>query len=149
MLFGQEHVERYRETDGQEGHHWNGTVCLLLTTTGRRSGEERTTPLIYQPVEGDAERATGLAIVASKGGADEPPAWYLNLSEDPEVDVQVGAERFAARARTADDEERARLWPVMVETWPAYEEYQEKTDRTIPIVVLDRVRDDDEAEAST
>jgi deazaflavin-dependent oxidoreductase (nitroreductase family) len=132
MLFGQEHVERYRATDGAEGHEWQGTQTLLLTTTGRKSGEQRTTPLIYAP-EGDS-----YAIVASKGGSDEPPAWYLNLSENPEVEVQVKADRFKARARTAGPEEKPALWEKMVGEWPAYDEYQRKTDREIPVVVLDR-----------
>jgi deazaflavin-dependent oxidoreductase (nitroreductase family) len=131
-LFGQEHVERYRATDGAEGHDWEGTQTLLLTTTGRRSGESRTTPLIYAPA-GDS-----FAIVASKGGADEPPAWYLNLSENPEVEVQVKADRFRARARTADAEEKPELWRKMVAEWPSYDEYQQKTDREIPVVVLER-----------
>ena len=82
-LFGQQHVERYQATDGEEGHDWQGTQTLLLTTTGRKSGEPRTTPLIYAP-HGDA-----YTIVASKGGSDAPPAWYLNLSANPEVEVQV------------------------------------------------------------
>lgn len=132
MLFGQEHVERYRATDGEEGHEWQGTHTLLLTTTGRKSGEERTTPLIYDPV-GDA-----FAIVASKGGADEPPAWYLNLSADPTVEVQVKADRFTANARTASPDEKAKIWPQMVEQWPAYDEYQAATEREIPIVLLER-----------
>ena len=132
MLFGQEHVERYRATDGEEGHEWQGTVTLLLTTTGRRSGEPRTTPLIYQEHDG------AYLIVASKGGADEPPAWYLNLQENPEVDVQVKADRFKARARTATPEEKAEMWPTMTKEWPAYDDYQRKTDREIPIVVLER-----------
>ena len=88
MLFGQEHVQKYRETGGEEGHDWQGTTVLILTTKGRRSGEERPTPLIYQPY-GDAN-----LVVASKGGADEPPAWFLNLQAEPEVDVQVKADRF-------------------------------------------------------
>lgn len=132
MLFGQEHVERYRATDGEEGHEWEGTHTLLLTTTGRKSGEQRTTPLIYDPV-GDA-----FAIVASKGGADEPPAWYLNLEADPKVEVQVKADRFTAKARTASPEEKAGIWPRMVAQWPAYEDYQASTDRDIPIVLLER-----------
>jgi deazaflavin-dependent oxidoreductase (nitroreductase family) len=131
-LFGQEHVERYRATDGAEGHEWKGTQTLLLTTTGRKSGEQRTTPLIYAAV-GDS-----FVIVASKGGSDEPPAWYLNLSENPEVEVQVRAERFKARARTAGSDEKPELWRRMVAEWPSYDEYQEKTDREIPVVVLDR-----------
>jgi deazaflavin-dependent oxidoreductase (nitroreductase family) len=133
MLFGQEHVERYRATDGAEGHEWQDTQTLLLTTTGRKSGEPRTTPLIYSP-EGDS-----YVIVASKGGSDEPPAWYLNLSEDPEVEVQVKADRFKARARTASAEEKPGLWKTMVGEWPAYDEYQQRTDREIPVVVLDRI----------
>src|SRR3954469_3417972 len=93
MLFGEEHTRRYRETDGEEGHDWQGTQTLLLTTTGRKSGQRRELPLIYG-VHGD-----DYLIVASKGGADEPPAWYLNLKADPEVEVQVKDERFKARAR--------------------------------------------------
>jgi deazaflavin-dependent oxidoreductase (nitroreductase family) len=133
MLFGQEHVERYRATDGAEGHDWQGTQTLLLTTTGRKSGEPRTTPLIYA-LEGES-----YAIVASKGGSDEPPAWYLNLSENPEVEVQVKADRFKARARTASAEEKPALWQKMAAEWPAYDEYQQRTDREIPVVVLERV----------
>jgi len=132
MLFGQEHVSRYRETGGEEGHDWEGTSVLLLTTTGRRSGEPRTTPLIYQPY-GDA-----YLIVASKGGADEPPAWFLNLSENPQVEVQVKDDRFSARARTASSDEKPEMWKTMTATWPAYDEYQAKTSRDIPVVVLER-----------
>jgi deazaflavin-dependent oxidoreductase (nitroreductase family) len=133
ILFGPEHVRRYRETDGDVGHDWQGTITLLLTTTGRKSGEERTTPLIYQPVGDDA-----YAIVASKGGADTPPAWYLNLEADPNVEVQVKGDRFAAKARTATPEEKPDLWKKMAATWPAYDDYQQKTDREIPVVVLER-----------
>jgi deazaflavin-dependent oxidoreductase (nitroreductase family) len=133
MLFGQEHVERYRETDGEEGYHWQkGTTILLLTTTGRKSGEERTTPLIFTEHEGD------YLIVASKGGADEPPAWYLNLQEDPHAKVQVKAEVFDATARDASPDEKPEMWKKMAAAWPAYDDYQEKTDREIPVVVLER-----------
>ena len=132
MLFGQEHVERYRETDGEEGHDWQGTTTLILTTKGRRSGQERPTPLIYQPYGDD------YLIVASKGGADEPPAWYLNLEADPEVDVQIRGDRFKARARTASSEEKPDMWRTMTATWPAYDDYQQKTDREIPVVVLEQ-----------
>jgi deazaflavin-dependent oxidoreductase (nitroreductase family) len=132
MLFGKEHTRRYRETGGDEGHDWRGTQTLLLTTKGRRSGQPRELPLIYGR-DGD-----DYLIVASKGGADQPPAWYLNLEADPEVEVQVRGERFKAHARTATDEERARLWPTMTAEWPAYDEYQQKTDRQIPIVILER-----------
>ncbi|MFA1551250.1 nitroreductase family deazaflavin-dependent oxidoreductase [Actinomadura chokoriensis] len=133
MLYGKEHVKRYQETDGAEGHDWQGTTTLLLTTTGRKTGKERTTPLIYEP-EGDA-----YLVVASKGGADEPPLWYLNLQADPEVKVQVKGDRFTARARTATPEEKPPLWRKMVAAWPAYDEYQTKTSRDIPVVVLERV----------
>ncbi len=131
-LFGQEHVDRYRATDGAEGHDWEGTQTLLLTTTGRKSGERRTTPLIYAP-HGDS-----FTIVASKGGADEPPAWYLNLAENPQVEVQVKGDRFTAHARTASAEEKPEIWRAMVAEWPSYDEYQRKTDREIPVVVLER-----------
>jgi deazaflavin-dependent oxidoreductase (nitroreductase family) len=133
-LFGQEHVARYRATDGEEGHDWEGTVTLLLTTTGRRSGQQRTTPLIYGR---DGDR---FLVVASKGGADEPPAWYRNLEADPDVAVQVRGERFRALARTATAAEKARLWPVMTAEWPAYDDYQRRTSRDIPIVVLEPTR---------
>ncbi len=132
MLFGQEHVDRYVATDGAEGHDWQGTQTLLLTTTGRKSGEPRVAPLIYAPVD-DA-----YAIVASKGGADAPPAWYVNLTANSEVEVQVKGDRFKARARTASPEEKAELWPRLVAEWPSYDEYQAKTDREIPIVLLER-----------
>lgn len=132
MLFGQEHVDRYEETDGEEGHDWQGTTALILTTTGRKSGEERSTPLIYQ------ERDGAYLVVASKGGADEPPAWYLNIEEKPEVTIQVKAERFPVRARVADAQEKPDMWRTMTAAWPAYDSYQEKTDREIPVVVLER-----------
>ncbi|MFI0454096.1 nitroreductase family deazaflavin-dependent oxidoreductase [Actinomadura sp. 6N118] len=132
MLFGKEHVKRYQETDGAEGHEWQGTTTLLLTTIGRRSGEERTTPLIYQK-NGDDH-----LVVASKGGADEPPLWYLNLQANPEVKVQVKADKFTARARTATPEEKSKLWKKMTAVWPDYDNYQKKTDREIPIVILER-----------
>lgn len=132
MLFGEEHVRRYRETDGAEGHEWQGTTVLILTTVGRRSGEERATPLIY------GRSGDDYLVVASKGGADEPPAWYLNLSDQPEVDVQVLGDRFKARARTATPDEKPEMWKTMVGQWPAYDEYQRKTDREIPVVVLER-----------
>ncbi|MEX2108229.1 MAG: nitroreductase family deazaflavin-dependent oxidoreductase [Solirubrobacterales bacterium] len=133
MLFGQQHVDRYQATGGEEGHEWQGTQTLLLTTTGRKSGEPRTTPLIYAPHD-DA-----YMIVASKGGTDDPPAWYLNLSENPEVEVQVKGDKFKARARTASAEEKPEMWETMAKEWPAYNDYQRNTEREIPVVVLDRI----------
>ena len=133
-LFGEEHVRRYRETDGAEGHVWReGSTVLLLTTTGRRSGRETTTPLIYG-LEGDSP-----VIVASKGGAPDHPGWYRNLVKTPEAEVQILGERFRVRARDAEGEERERLWRLLNTIWPHYEEYQAKTDREIPVVVLDRI----------
>jgi proline iminopeptidase len=133
-LFGEEHVRRYRETDGEEGYIWReGSTILLLTTTGRTTGNESTTPLIFG-LDGDNP-----VIVASKGGAPEHPGWYRNLRKTPQVEVQIKGERFAARARDAQGEERERLWTLMNGIWPHYEEYQRKTDREIPVVVLERV----------
>ncbi|MEU8146495.1 nitroreductase family deazaflavin-dependent oxidoreductase [Nonomuraea sp. NPDC048901] len=133
MLYGKEHVQRYQETDGAEGHDWNNTTTLLLTTTGRKSGKSYTTPLIYQKHGGVC------VVVASKGGDPDHPEWYKNLQANPEVGVQVKAEKFKARARTATDEERPELWRLMAATWPDYDNYQQKTDRKIPIVVLDPI----------
>jgi deazaflavin-dependent oxidoreductase (nitroreductase family) len=132
-LFGAEHVRRYLETDGEVGYRWrNGAPILILTTTGRRSGEPRPKPLIF------AEDDGRYVVVASRGGAKQHPGWYLNLSADPDVHVQVKADRFPARARTAEGDERERLWKRMVEIWPAYDDYRQKTDREIPVVVLER-----------
>ena len=131
-LFGQDHVNRYLDTDGAEGHEWEGTHTLILTTRGRRSGETRRNALIY------GRKGDDYLVVGSKGGSPAPPAWYLNLEADPEVEVQVLGDRFAARARTATPEERAVLWPTMTREWPAYDEYQKRTTREIPIVILER-----------
>ena len=132
-LFGDAHVKRYRETGGEVGHIWrNGSKILLLTTTGRTSGEPRTSPLIYENA-GDA-----YVIVASKGGAPAHPGWYENLRKTPDVALQVKDEVFPARARTAEGEERERLWKMMNGIWKHYDEYQEKTEREIPVVVLER-----------
>jgi proline iminopeptidase len=134
VLFGQEHVQRYQETDGAEGHEWReGSTILLLTTTGRKSGRKTTTPLIYDLDDDNP------VIVASKGGAPRHPGWYRNLLKNPEVEVQIKGETFPARARTAEGEERERLWELMNVMWPHYAEYQEKTDREIPVVVLERI----------
>jgi deazaflavin-dependent oxidoreductase (nitroreductase family) len=132
VLFGQEHVHRYEATDGEEGHDWRGTVTLILETKGRRTGETHKTPLIYQEHDGN------YLVVASKGGADKPPAWYLNLDANPDVGVQVRGDRFKARARTATPDEKPEMWKKMTATWPDYDDYQKRTDREIPVVVLER-----------
>src|SRR3954465_7510813 len=111
-LFGQEHIDRYVETDGQVGHDWEGTKTLLLTTTGRRSGEPRTTPLIY------GQHGDDYLVVASKGGSDAPPAWLRNIEADPEVEVQVKDKRIKAHARKATPEEKPGLWETMTREWP-------------------------------
>lgn len=132
MLFGKEHVRRYVETSGEEGHAWNDATVLILTTTGRRSGEQRSTPLIY------GRHGDDYLVVASRGGADHHPAWYLNLEASPDVRVQVKGDRFAARARTATPEEKPGLWRTMLAQWPDYDRYQRRTPREIPVVVLER-----------
>jgi proline iminopeptidase len=132
-LFGEEHVRRYRETGGEVGHTWRkGSKILLLTTKGRKTGEPRTTPLIY---ESDGDR---YVIVASKGGAPQHPGWYRNLAQDPDVEVQVKDDVFRARAQTAEGDERERLWRLAAQQWPDYDAYQQRTDREIPVVVLER-----------
>jgi deazaflavin-dependent oxidoreductase (nitroreductase family) len=133
-LFGQSHVRAYRETNGERGYHWRGTTILLLTTKGRVSGEDRTTPLIFREA-GDGE---GWVVVASKGGSPEHPDWYKNLDANPEAIVQVKGDRIPVRAESASGDQRARLWRRMTEVWPDYDRYQEKTDREIPVVVFRR-----------
>ena len=133
MLYGDEHVRRYIETDGEEGHDWRrGAPILLLTTTGRKTGRKIIKPLIYQPHGDD------YLVVASKGGARRQPDWYLNLEANPEVEVQVRGDRFKARARAATPTEKPDLWRRMVSVWPDYDEYQKRTDRQIPVVILER-----------
>ncbi|MCW2880855.1 MAG: nitroreductase [Sphaerisporangium sp.] len=132
MLFGKEHVDRYRATEGEEGHDWNGTTVLLLTTTGRNSGQQYTNPLIYQ------KHGDDYVVVASKGGDPKSPDWYHNLDVNPDVEVQVHGDRFRARARTATPDEKPEVWRLMTATWPQYDEYQTKTDREIPVVILER-----------
>ncbi len=133
--WARDHVHRYVATDGANGHEWKpGVFTLLLTTAGRRTGQARRTPLIYGRDGGN------YLVVASKGGHPTPPDWYTNLRADPHVRVQVGEEVFDATARDADPAEQARLWPAMAEIWPDYDNYQKRTDRQIPIVVLTPVR---------
>jgi deazaflavin-dependent oxidoreductase (nitroreductase family) len=131
-LFGDEHVRVYRETGGERGYQWRGTTILLLTTVGRKSGEQRTTPLIHRA---DAEN---WVIVASKGGTPENPGWYENLKANPDATIQVKGEQIPVHASDAQGDERTRLWSLMNEDWPDYDSYQKKTDRQIPVVVLSR-----------
>ena len=138
-----EHTNRYLSSGGTEGHLYEMTQpgrpqitvpSLLLTTTGRKSGEKFIFPLFY------GETGNGYIIVASKGGAPEHPGWYKNILGNPEVEVQVGTKKLKARARTASGAERAKLWDEAVKFWPPYADYQKKTEREIPVVVLDPVR---------
>jgi len=133
------HIRRYLESDGADGHMWDSSVVggaglvptLLLTTTGRKSGKPRMIPVVYGKTE------AGYVIVASKAGAPSHPAWYLNLTAHPEVEVQIGAKRFRARTRTATGAERSTLWDQMVEIAPLYSDYQTQTKREIPVVILE------------
>jgi deazaflavin-dependent oxidoreductase (nitroreductase family) len=127
------HVHEYLASDGRNGQRFYGVDALLITTRGRRSGKLRRTALYYGR---DGDR---YVLVASNGGSRTDPNWYRNLVADPEVDVQVGAERFTARARTATGEERSALWRLMAGIFSNYEQYQAKADREIPVVVLDRI----------
>lgn len=129
-LVGAEHVRRYRESDGEVGYIWNGVPILLLTTTGRSSGQPRTSALIHGR-DGD-----DYLVVASQGGAPTHPSWYLNLLARPDAEIQVKAEHMAVTARTAGEDEKPRLWKIMTDCWPNYDVYQSRTDRVIPLVVL-------------
>lgn len=129
-LLGAEHVADYQATDGRRGYIWNDAKILLLTTTGRRSGEPRTTPLIFER-DGD-----DLLVVASMGGAPMHPQWYVNLEADPHARVQIQGDHLDVTARTAGEDEKPRLWSIVTEQWPNYDVYQTRTDRVIPLVVL-------------
>jgi len=136
-----DHIARYIATDGADGYLWDASIgggkgmvpTLLLTTVGRKSGRVLTLPLIF------GRSGANYVVVASKGGAPAHPAWYLNLQAKPEVQVQVKAEKFTARAHTAVAAGRAKLWREMVEIYGPYAQYQTKTDRQIPVVVLEPV----------
>lgn len=125
-----EHTRTYLDSGGTEGHESNGVYTLVLATTGRRTGVPRRTCLIY------GTSGEEFVVVASKGGADEDPAWFKNLQVDPNVGVQVGTRRFTARARVASSAEREHLWARMADIFPLYDEYAQKTDREIPVVLL-------------
>ena len=133
QLYGAEHVVAYRETGGRRGFRWKrGTTILLLTTEGRSSGIPRTMPLIFRE---DGDR---WVIVASNGGTRDHPAWFKNLQHNPGATIQVRDEHIPVQTRVAEGDERGRLWKLMAEVWPPYEDYQRKTDREIPVVVLER-----------
>jgi deazaflavin-dependent oxidoreductase (nitroreductase family) len=138
-----DHTNLYLSSGGKEGHMYTASFpgketltvpSLLLTTTGRKSGQKFLFPLFY------GKTGNSYFIIASKGGAPEHPGWYKNLLANPEVEVQVGTAKMKARARTATGEERTRLWDKALEFWPPYADYQRKTEREIPVVVLDPVQ---------
>jgi deazaflavin-dependent oxidoreductase (nitroreductase family) len=128
----EQHLQRYLATDGENGYLWNGAPVLLLTTTGRKTGNQYTTPLIFGR---DGEH---YLIVGSVGGREKHAQWYLNLRANPRIEVQVKADKFKATARTATPEEKPALWKTMTAIWPAYDEYQQKTAREIPVVIIER-----------
>jgi deazaflavin-dependent oxidoreductase (nitroreductase family) len=129
-LLGEDHVRAYQESGGDVGYLWNGVPTLLLTTTGRRSGQPRTTPLIFAP-DGD-----DYLVVASMGGAPDHPQWYRNLLANPSAEIQIKADVMPAIARTASEDEKPRLWSIVRDAWPNYDVYQSRTERVIPVVVL-------------
>ena len=131
-LIGDEHVRIYQETNGETGYLWNGVPILLFTSKGRKTGKPRTNAIIFTPV-GDK-----YVIIASKGGSPTHPAWYLNVLEDPNLEVQIKGDVFQATARTAESREREELWAEAVKAWPNYDVYQSRTDRKIPVVVIER-----------
>ncbi len=127
------HIRDYVESEGRKGHRWRGVPTLLLTTRGRKSGRLRRTALIY------GRDGKNYLLVASNGGAANHPLWYLNLVENPRVELQVGADKFAARARSAAKKEKPRMWKLMIEIYPPYDSYQAKTRRDIPVVVVEPI----------
>ena len=137
-----QHANRYLASGGTEGHTWTRNLpghgeitapALLLTTIGRKSGDKFFLPLFYGT---DGNR---YIVVASKGGAPQHPGWYRNLLANPDVEIQVGTKKMSAWARTTAGEERLQLWRKALEFWPPYADYQLKTEREIPVVVLDLV----------
>ena len=125
------HKNVYRLTGGKIGGKLGKARVLLLTSTGRKSGKPRTSPLLY------ASAGDGYAVIASKGGAPRHPLWYLNLQASPHAEVTVGRETRHVHARDAEGEERERLWRALTDVYPGYDKYAERTSRRIPVVVLE------------
>jgi deazaflavin-dependent oxidoreductase (nitroreductase family) len=127
---GRLHTKLYRATGGRIGHNAGQITNLLLTTLGRKSGEERTVPLAY------LEDGDSYVVVASNGGADRHPAWWLNLQREPNATVELGKRKIVVRASLATAQERTRLWPKLTEVNPFYSRYEKIAERTIPVVIL-------------
>jgi len=130
-IFGSINRALYRATGGKAGGKFKGAPVLLLTTTGRKTGKPRTMPLLY------TEDGSNLVLIASEGGAPRHPAWFVNLKANPQVDAEIGRNRRAYTAREAEGDERTRLWAKMAAMYPPYDDYQRKTTRRIPVVVLE------------
>jgi deazaflavin-dependent oxidoreductase (nitroreductase family) len=130
--FQQQVIAEFRANSGRVGGPFEGARLLLLTTTGARSGALHTVPLGYLPDGGHQ-----FLVIGSAGGSLRHPAWFHNLVANPDTTAQVGPERRAVRARVADRRERERLWPRVVELYDGYEDYQRRTDREIPLVILE------------
>lgn len=129
-LFGDEHVRQYEATGGKVGHDWNGTSCLILHNTGRKSGKVRKNPLIY------GRDGEDYVLIASNGGAPDHPDWYKNLVAHPDTKIQVWGDVIPVTARTGTDADKARVWPLMAKQWPGYDDYQANSRRNIPVVLL-------------
>ena len=131
LSFMKDHIARYLATDGEDGHLMNGKPCLILNTVGKKSGEPRQAAVIY------GQTGKEFIVIASKGGSDTPPAWYVNLMAAGKADIQVKANKYSVIPRIAEGDERQQLWNQMVEIFPDYADYQQKTSRVIPVVVLE------------
>jgi len=129
--FMKDHIKRYLATNGEDGHLMNGFPCLVLTTTGKKSGEKRQAAVIY------GKHGKNHVIIASKGGSDTPPAWFVNLQANPRAHIQVKADKFDVKMRVAEGTERQQLWDMMTKIFPDYLEYQKKTTRQIAVCVLE------------
>jgi deazaflavin-dependent oxidoreductase (nitroreductase family) len=126
-------IEEFRANGGRLGGNFEGAPMLLLHSTGARSGQERVNPMMYQEVGDD------LAVFASKAGAPTNPDWFHNLVANPDATVELGTDTVAVRARVAEGDERDRIWEVQKERYPGFADYESKTDRVIPVVILERV----------
>jgi len=131
--FMKDHIKRYLATNGEDGHLMNGFPCLVLTTTGKKSGEKRQAAVIY------GKHNNSYIIVASKGGSDTPPAWFVNLQANPRAHIQVKEKQMDVKMRVAAGAEHKLLWEMMAKVFPDYLAYQKKTTRKIPVVILDPV----------
>jgi deazaflavin-dependent oxidoreductase (nitroreductase family) len=127
------HVHVYRISGGRIAGNFRGARVLLLTTIGRKTGKRRTTPLFH------IEDGQNKAVVASNGGRDKDPSWWANLKTNPEAEIQIGAEAKKVRARKASAEEKKRLWPLFTKVYPTYDDYQRKTNREIPVAILEPI----------